>query len=57
MQINKSPCSVVLYQMKEAKTEMSRLNIAPDEDSGASSNSNEFGSYQDCATKKQPIGR
>ncbi|PWS23087.1 hypothetical protein DKP78_14995, partial [Enterococcus faecium] len=39
-----------------AKTEMSRLNIAPDEDSCASSNSNEFPSYQDCPTKKVPIG-
>ncbi|XP_063073394.1 sodium-coupled neutral amino acid symporter 2 isoform X2 [Engraulis encrasicolus] len=42
--------------MKEAKTEMSRLNIAPDEDSCASSNSNECPSYQDCGTKKAPIG-
>ncbi|XP_031439266.1 sodium-coupled neutral amino acid transporter 2 isoform X2 [Clupea harengus] len=43
--------------MKEiTKTEMSRLNITPDEDSCASSNSNEFSSYQDCPTKKVPIG-
>lgn len=55
--INKRPCSFVRCQMKEAKTEMSRLNIAPDEDSCASSNSNECPSYQDCGTKKAPIGR
>ncbi|KAG5267362.1 hypothetical protein AALO_G00220870 [Alosa alosa] len=42
--------------MKEiSKTEMSRLNVGQDEDS-VSSNSNEFSSYQDCPTKKAPIG-
>ncbi|XP_078138338.1 sodium-coupled neutral amino acid symporter 2 isoform X2 [Centroberyx gerrardi] len=36
-----------------AKTEMSRFNISPDEDSSCSSNSNEY-SYQDCP-KKVPL--
>ncbi|XP_076862950.1 sodium-coupled neutral amino acid symporter 2 isoform X2 [Brachyhypopomus gauderio] len=36
------------------KTEMSRFNISPDEDS-CSSNSNEYASHQDCPTKKNPI--
>ncbi|XP_033889333.1 sodium-coupled neutral amino acid symporter 2-like [Acipenser ruthenus] len=37
-----------------AKTEMSRFNISPDEDSTGSSNSNEYG-YPECTTKKAPI--
>ncbi|XP_066580737.1 sodium-coupled neutral amino acid symporter 2 isoform X2 [Amia ocellicauda] len=37
-----------------AKTEMSRFNISPDEDSSCSSNSNEYG-YPECPTKKVPI--
>ncbi|XP_067110936.1 sodium-coupled neutral amino acid symporter 2 [Osmerus mordax] len=37
-----------------AKTEMSRFNISPDEDSCCSSNSNEY-SYQDCNAKKVPL--
>lgn len=36
-----------------AKTEMSRFNISPEEDS-SSSNSNEY-TYQDCP-KKVPLG-
>ncbi|XP_070784890.1 sodium-coupled neutral amino acid symporter 2 isoform X2 [Enoplosus armatus] len=48
-----SPCSDV-YSMKQpaAKTEMSRFNISPEEDS-SSTNSNEY-TYQDC-TKKVPL--
>ncbi|KAM3859239.1 sodium-coupled neutral amino acid symporter 2 [Diretmus argenteus] len=38
-----------------AKTEMSRFNISPDEDSSCSSNSNEY-SYQDCP-KKVPLSQ
>ncbi|KAK1166840.1 sodium-coupled neutral amino acid transporter 2-like [Acipenser oxyrinchus oxyrinchus] len=37
-----------------AKTEMSRFNISPDEDSTGSSNSNEYG-YPESTTKKAPI--
>lgn len=56
--INKRVRYSLVHRVAEmAKTEMSRLNIAPDEDSCASSNSNEFTSYQDCPTKKVPIGR
>lgn len=43
-----------MYSMKQpsAKTEMSRFNISPEEDS-SSSNSNEY-TYQDCP-KKVPL--
>uniref|UniRef100_A0A668AUD0 Sodium-coupled neutral amino acid symporter 2 n=1 Tax=Myripristis murdjan TaxID=586833 RepID=A0A668AUD0_9TELE len=37
-----------------AKTEMSRFNISPDEDSSCSSNSNEYSSYPE--QKKVPLG-
>uniref|UniRef100_A0A674D8K6 Sodium-coupled neutral amino acid symporter 2 n=1 Tax=Salmo trutta TaxID=8032 RepID=A0A674D8K6_SALTR len=44
----------LFYSMKQAsaKTEMSRFNISPDEDSSVSSNSHE---YSSCPTKKVPI--
>lgn len=43
-------------QQAAGRTEMSRFNIAPDEDSSCSSNSAEY-AYQDCPGKKIPLSQ